>query len=156
MIGLPQEYVSGFVDGEGCFSVLFSKNAKFKLKIEVRPSFSVDQGKSSRDLIKNIASFFGTPNEKMRPYENMLKYETRSLSHILNKVIPHFETYPLYSNKQKDFKCFAIICQLMEKKKHLEKVYLIEIIKLAYSMNLDSSSNSRREQSLEYWLNILQ
>ena len=38
-------WFSGFTDGEGCFLISFNENAGFKLKLEVRPSFSIGQGK---------------------------------------------------------------------------------------------------------------
>ena len=50
------QYISGYVDGEGCFNVSFSKRDKFTLGWETKPSFSVSQGKSSKDLIQKYAS----------------------------------------------------------------------------------------------------
>lgn len=41
-------WVTGFVDGEGCFSIHFVENKKFKLGLEVRPSFSIGQSKKSK------------------------------------------------------------------------------------------------------------
>jgi hypothetical protein len=37
-------WLSGFTDGEGCFSISFTKNSRFNFKLEVRPSFSLGQG----------------------------------------------------------------------------------------------------------------
>jgi hypothetical protein len=58
IITLNPYYVSGFVDGEGCFSVLFEKKPRLKTSIEVRPSFSVSQGQSSKNLIEKISLVF--------------------------------------------------------------------------------------------------
>jgi hypothetical protein len=37
------EYISGYVDGEGCFSVSFTKRTKFLVGWETKPSFSISQ-----------------------------------------------------------------------------------------------------------------
>ncbi len=103
MVILQPYYVSGFVDGEGCFSVLFGKRSKLKTGIEVRPSFSVSQGKSSKDLIQKLSLFFNTADENIRSDRETLKYESRKLDHLVSEVIPHFDNYPLESNKQNYF-----------------------------------------------------
>jgi len=143
MVILRPDYVSGFVDGEGCFSVLFGKRSTFKTGIEVRPGFSVSQGKSSKNLIQKVSLFFKTPNENIRVDRETLKYESRDLDHLVSEVIPHFENYPLESNKQNDFLKFKQICLLMQQKQHLTKAGLEEIIEIAYSMNLDNNSQTR-------------
>lgn len=51
------EYISGFVDGEGCFSVSFSKRQRFNTGWEIKPSFSVSQNHDRArplSLCKNI------------------------------------------------------------------------------------------------------
>lgn len=37
------EYITGYVDGEGCFTVTFNQKVKALLGWEFRPSFSVSQ-----------------------------------------------------------------------------------------------------------------
>ena len=155
MVILQPYYVSGFVDGEGCFSVLFGKRSKLKTGIEVRPSFSVSQGKSSKDLIQKFSLFFNTPDENIRSDRETLKYESRSLDHLVDEVIPHFDNYPLESNKQNDFLKFKQVCLLMKQEKHLTKTGLKEILEIAYSMNLDNNSQTRRQSTLESWLEFL-
>ena len=64
-----------------------------------------------------------------------MKFEVRSLSNLIEKVIPHFEKFPLKSAKQRDFLLFAKICRKIQKLEHLGAKGLKEIIKLAYEMN---------------------
>ena len=45
-------YISGYVDGEGCFTVSFSPRSKLRVGWEVRPSFSVSQNSKRRDFEK--------------------------------------------------------------------------------------------------------
>ena len=39
--------------------------------------------------------------------------KTRRLEDILDRVIPHFESFPLLSGKRYDFARFASVCRLM-------------------------------------------
>ena len=156
MTTLNPHYVSGFVDGQGCFSVQIGARKEFRLGIEVRPSFSVSQGSSSRDLIEKISLFFNSANSNIRADQHVVIYETRKLKHILTEVIPHFERYPLASNKQNDFLKFRRVCSMLKQKDHLTKDGIKDILKIAYSMNLDSQFESRRRTSEEEWLKLLE
>ena len=155
MVTLNPYYVSGFVDGEGCFNVAIGKRKGLKLGIEIRASFSVSQGRSSHDLIKNLSLFFNSTKSNIRVDRETLKYETRALDHIISEIIVHFDKYPLQSNKQNDFLKFKKVCLLLEQKKHLTKAGLEEIIKIAYSMNLNAALQSRRQNTEESWLKLL-
>lgn len=140
-------YISGFVDGEGCFTVSFRFLSKLKTGIEVRPSFSLAQKKSLKNyrLLKNIRDTFGVGairDDKKGCY----KYETRSLTDIKEKIIPFFKRYPLYTDKQESFQLFKEICSRMEKKEHLTKKGLKEILTLSKTLN---PSGTRRFSLLE-------
>ena len=54
---------------------------------------------------------------------------------ILERIVPHFERYPLLSSKRYDFDRFASICQLMADGAHLRHDGLTEIVELAWGMN---------------------
>jgi hypothetical protein len=43
--------------------------------------------------------------------DRTLKWETRRLEDILERIIPHFERFPLLSGKRYDFERFAAICR---------------------------------------------
>jgi hypothetical protein len=60
-----------------------------------------------------------------------LKWETRRLEDILERVLPHFEWYPLLSSKRYDFDRFASICLLMADGAHRRRDGLVEIVELA-------------------------
>jgi hypothetical protein len=64
-----------------------------------------------------------------------LKWETRRLEDLLERVVPHFEAYPLLSGKRLDFDRFATVCRLMAAGAHREKTGLVRIVELARAMN---------------------
>jgi hypothetical protein len=128
-------WVVGFVDGEGCFSVSFNKSEKLNIGIEVRPSFSISQNSRSKDCVEAFLKFFDCGAIRYSKNDGTWKYEIRSLSAIINNVIPFFIKYPLKTNKKKDFELFCEICLLMQQTQHKNFAGLEEILKKAYSMN---------------------
>jgi hypothetical protein len=135
IVSMDSWYVTGFADGEGCFSVSFSKRNKMTTGIEIRPSFSISQNKRSLEALKLIQAYFGCGGIRFSSYDQTYEYEVRSLSDLLNLVIPHFEKYPLQTSKRQDFEKFLWICQQIRQSKHLNKETLITIIDTAYLMN---------------------
>ena len=136
-------YIASFVDGEGCFSVSFRKLERLKVKVEVRPSFSIGQRATPAnfELLEKIKTVFKGGSTRVDRASNLYKYETRSSSHILNNVVPFFEQYPLHGEKRHDLLNFCKVCRLIAKKRHLTVAGLSKIIDIAKGMN---TSGKRR------------
>ena len=62
-------YITGFVDGEGCFHISFSKRNKLKTKIEVRPGFSISQHRRSKSIIEQIKVYFGCGGIRLNKFD---------------------------------------------------------------------------------------
>src|SRR3989338_3072646 len=131
-----REYISGFVDGEGCFSVYFSKRNKLLVGWETKPSFSASQNHDRAEVLSLMQKYFNCGFIRRDFSDKTLKYEVRSLQELVEKVVPHFEEYELLSSKQKDFVLFAKICRLMQEGKHKHSAGLKQIMKLAFQMNV--------------------
>ena len=130
-----QEYISGYVDGEGCFSVSFSKRDKFLVGWETKPSFSVSQNEDRAQPLFLMQQVFKCGFIRRDYSDKTLKYEVRSLNDLIYKIISHFEKYPLLSEKQIDFQFFKQVCLLMQRNLHRDKVGLRKIMNLAFQMN---------------------
>jgi hypothetical protein len=128
-------YISGYVDGEGCFTVSISPRAKLKAGWEVRPSFSVSQNRDRAEVLQALQAYFGCGSIRPDRSDRTLKWETRRLEDLLGRVIPHFEAYPLLSGKRLDFEAFASICRMLAEQVHRRRAGLIEIVELARTMN---------------------
>jgi hypothetical protein len=144
-------YVSGFVDGEGCFSVSFNVRRKLKTGIEVRPSFSVSQNKRSFSVLNEVRRYFQCGSIRFSNKDQTYKYEVRSIRDLSRKINPHFKRFPLKTSKQKDFGLFEQICQMILQSKHLNTVHLRKIIEWSYDMN----PSGKRKYSKAELLNIL-
>ena len=141
-------YVTGLVEGEGCFHVSFTFRKKLKIGIETRPSFSISLSKRDVELLKKIRKFFGCGAIRYSSSDHTYRYEVRSVRDIVKKILPHFEKYPLKGSKKEDFEKFREIVLMVHQNKHLSKKYLPKIIELAYSMNLSGKRKHRKEDLL--------
>jgi hypothetical protein len=139
-------YISGYVDGEGCFTVSISPRAKLVVGWEVRPSLSVSQNGDRAEVLHLVLSHFGCGSIRPDRSDRTLKWETRRLEDLLERVIPHFEAFPLLSGKRLDFERFARICRLMAAGSHRNRQGLMQIVELASEMN---PSGKRRYQTEE-------
>jgi LAGLIDADG DNA endonuclease family protein len=145
-------YITGFVDGEGCFSISFNKREKLTTGVEVRPSFAVGQNKKSLSVLQLMHTYFGCGAIRFSKSDQMYKYEVRSVSDLRKHIIPHFEKYPLKTVKSTDFETFKYICTSITSSKHLNKVFLAELLTRAYTMNL----SGKRKYQLQELLKIIE
>src|SRR6478672_7529056 len=128
-------YISGYVDGEGCFTVSISPRAKLLVGWEVRPSLSVSQNGDRAEVLHAIQAYFGCGSIRPDRSDRTLKWETRRLEDILERVLPHFESFPLLSGKRFDFERFASVCWSMADGEHRTKAGLSKIVELVAGMN---------------------
>jgi hypothetical protein len=128
-------YISGYVDGEGCFTISFSPRRTLRVGWEVRPSFSVSQNGDRAEVLARMQGYFRCGSIRPDRSDRTLKFEVRRLQDLLERIIPHFEQYPLLSGKNQDFLSFAMICRQVAARKHLTAVGITQIMKLAMEMN---------------------
>src|SRR5258706_14936973 len=105
-------YISGFIDGEGCFCVSFQPSRRHRFGWEVRPSFSVSQNADRAQLLHMIQKQCDCGFIRPDRSDKTIKYEVREVRHLVERVLPHFRAYPLVSSKQADVERFDRICQL--------------------------------------------
>ena len=128
-------YISGFVDGEGCFCVSFQPSRRHRFGWEVRPSFSVSQNAERAELLYIIKERWGCGFIRPDRSDRTIKFEVRNVGALIEKVLPHFRNYPLASSKQRDVERFERICRMVHEDQHLKLEGFIEIVKTSMSMN---------------------
>ena len=104
-------YISGYVDGEGCFAIAVNRNPTCRSGFQLVPEFHVSQNGERAQVLALIRARFGgsgyiKPNGKK---DRALVYVVRRRRDLLQHVIPFFERSPLVSSKQQDFETFAEI-----------------------------------------------
>lgn len=141
-------FVTGFADAEGTFSVYFSKSTS-KLGMTVIPLFQIGLHKKDEQLIKDIQGYFGGIGS-ISYSKDLVFYKVQSLKQIVSIIMPHFDKYPLITQKLADYKLFKQIIMMMDKKEHLKKEGLQAIANIKVSLNLGfAESLKARDFSME-------
>ncbi len=147
-VHLPS-YISGYFDGEGCFSVAIAPRPGMKLGWEIRPSASVSQNADRAEVVVAVHDYFGCGSVRPDPSDRTVKWESRSLRQLTERVLPHFRTYPLLSGKVVDLEALDEICGRMTAGEHLIREGLIEIVGIARRMNPSGLRRYQPDQILE-------
>lgn len=127
-------WLSGFVDAEGCFSVVVFKSKTSKLGEAVKLSFILTQSNRDEYLIKSLIEYLGCGNTSLDS-RGTIDFKVTNFSNIKDIIIPFFIKYPLKGNKSLDFTDFCEVVRLMENKSHLTKEGLDKIKKIRNRMN---------------------
>jgi hypothetical protein len=139
-------WVTGYVDGEGCFSINLIRQPHrhnrrgYKTGFQVAHEFAVTQGASSVDSLHMLVKFFGVGNVYInKRYDNhkehMYRYCVRARKELVKTIIPFFDRYPLRTSKQGNFLKFAECIGLIETGAHLTRSGLIKIVEITETMN---------------------
>lgn len=151
---VSDDYLIGFVEGEGMFyiGVVPSKETKtgwqviYFLKVSQNPS-----GKVILDyLLKRLGCGYLKANSLKDPTDKSLAYIVRDFKSIKDKVIPFFDDKLVI--KKLTFDKFKRVMALVSEKKHLTLEGITEILEIAYSMNTQKRK-VRKEQILKAYQN---
>ena len=127
-------WVTGFVDGEGCFHVGINPHPDMKAGYQVLPEFTVVQHKRDAQVLHGLKAFFGCGVVRVN-HGDRLAYRVRSLEHLLQRIVPFFVKHPLKTKKHVDFQKFRDVLLLMEQGTHLDPNGIERIRRIAAGMN---------------------
>ena len=135
-----EQWIVGFVDGEGCFSISVVRNPGCRFGWQVQHEFSVTQAASSRAALELLVEEFrcGTMIESTRHdnhREVLLRFSLKRRSHLVERVVPFFEDHPLRTAKRLDFERFASVLRAMQTGARLEEEGLRWIARETEHMN---------------------
>ena len=86
------------------------------------------------DTLNRIQVYFGGAGT-ITFDKNFARLNIRKLSELIEKVIPHFETYPLLTKKYADFELFRQIVLIIKDESPLSEEGFIKVINLRYNLN---------------------
>ncbi len=142
-------FITGWFDGEGCFSVSIHPHPNSRFGWLIDPVVQTYQHKDSLKILERIRSYFECGYIRSKgPNSNVLTFSVESRSSIQKKVIPHFLEYPLQSRKSNDFEIFRQIVSAMENKEHYDLLGFLRIIKLAFQMNPHGKNRKYRLEDI--------
>lgn len=144
---LDPQWITGFVDAEGCFSIILEMKTLSQWK--VRASFEINLHSIDKEILYQIKEYFGVGNVYNRKDRRISVYRVTSLA-LLNKVIiPHFIKYPLLTKKQGDFILWCKVIDIITNKEHLTFKGFYTILSYYKSINRGISKNIRKFYSNE-------
>lgn len=130
---LDPHWVTGFVDAEGCFSVIIEIPESSKWKVRI--SFEINLHEKDKYILYKIQSFFGVGAVYHRPDRKKSVYRVTNVSYIKKVIIPHFVNYPLVSKKGIDFLLWSKVVEIILNKDHLTKEGFLKILSYYASIN---------------------
>ncbi|MDI6777576.1 MAG: LAGLIDADG family homing endonuclease [Patescibacteria group bacterium] len=117
-------YVSGFIDGEGSFSVSINRHKTLKRGVEIKPEFEIELRDDDRKILERIVATIGCgriydcsyERYGWHPHAKLKVTSTRDLTEIL---FPFLDRHPLEAKKADVYKLFKKIVLAMREKEHL-------------------------------------
>ena len=131
---LDAQWITGFVDGEGCFHVGINPHGDMATGVQVLPEFTVVQHERDVQILHAFKAHFGCGVVR-RNHGDRMAYRVRSQKHLLEHIIPFFVEHPLKTKKRVDFQKFRRVLLKMEAGAHLKPEGVAEIRRIAGQMN---------------------
>ena len=130
------DWLVGFIDGEGSFFIVISRNEEMKLGFQTVPVFTVSAHERDKGTILAVKDYFGfgtTPISK-QPNKmatgNVQRYYARAASECF-KIRDFFDQHPLQTKyKSKQFKLWSQCLDLIKNKKHLTVDGFLKIVSI--------------------------
>ena len=131
---LEAGWVTGFVDGAGCFHVAINPQPEMTVGYQVLPEFTVVQHERDVQVLQALKTYFGCGVVRTNHGDRMA-YRVRGKEHLLQIIIPFFEKHSLKSKKHVDFLKFRDVLLMMERGEHLTEEGITKIREIASQMN---------------------
>ena len=131
---LEEQWIVGFVDGEGCFHVSINPHKEMTAGFQVLPEFTVVQHKEDVQILHALKAYFGCGVVR-KNHDERMAYRVRGLEHLTKRIIPFFDKHLLKTKKNVDYKKFRSILLMMQRGKHLTAEGIEEIRAIASRMN---------------------
>lgn len=130
---LNPDYITGFVDGEGCFSLSIFKDSRRITGWQVKPIFSISLHNKDIKLLEAIQRTLNVGKIYKHGTDSM-QYRVSSLRN-LQVIIQHFDKYPLITQKQADYLLFKEAVNLIINKEHLSLTGLLKFVGIKATIN---------------------
>lgn len=100
----------------------------------IQPFFQIKLNVRDLDILYRIKEFFGGAGS-ITFEKNSAKFIITKLSDIVEKVIPHFDAYPLLIKKYADFALFIQIILILKQESPLSEQGFIKVLNFRYNLN---------------------
>lgn len=144
---ISDDYLIGFIEGEGCFYVSIVPSKETTSGWQVIHFFKVSQNPRGLEVLEWLKTRLDCGYIKMNASslskDKTLAYVVRNIDDLKEKVIPFFKNKLIV--KENDFKKFCQIIELVSNKQHLSKDGVVKIIDISSSMNTSKRKYSKEQ-----------
>ena len=132
---LHPQYVAGFIDGEGSFSISIGKHKTLRRGFEIRPEFEIELRKDDQEILERILVTIGIGRIYDCSYERYgwyphAKYKITSIWDLKEHLFPFLDRYPLQAKKKRSYLLFKRIVLMVCAKEHLSDKGFNKIVSL--------------------------
>ncbi|MEX0895330.1 MAG: LAGLIDADG family homing endonuclease [Patescibacteria group bacterium] len=140
------DYIAGFIDGEGCFTITISKHRSKKLRLDARIHFQIEVRDDDREILQYIQETIDcgkiyTIDYSKYGWHPHVELKVSSLKDITEKLIPFFEKYPLRAKKRFSYQKFLQAVEIFKRKEHLTQEGIEKLRNIRQKMNVYSPSS---------------
>lgn len=133
---LDPSFISGFTDAEGCFHLSVYSRDSSNLKWRVQIIFEICLHEKDLPQLLAIQKYFKGIGNILEDSKNKLVFfKVTNVKDIVNLIIPHFNKYPLLTQKRRDFILFSKVASIMERGGHLNNEGFMEILSIKANTN---------------------
>lgn len=139
-------FITGFTDAEASFMVVFQKSSKAKNGFFITTRFKISLHVRDIEILEKFKVYFGVGSlQSSGKGRNSVDFVVKSREELIERVLPHFDKYPLITKKRIDYELFKRIIIMMDKKEHLSRSGFEEIVRIRSSLNLGLSEDLREQ-----------
>ncbi len=143
-------HVSGFVDGEGNFSIGVFRQKEKRLGYSVHVIFAI--GQAEREILELTKTVLGcgivSPCKSYHKDRSVRKpffqLRVQDAKDCLCKLVPFFDKYELLTKKKKDYLLWKTVVQMVSRGEHLTRMGLVKIIEIKKEMEKGRGKGHRR------------
>jgi hypothetical protein len=135
-------YITGFTDGEGCFSTSIFKDSRTQTGWQIKPIFSISVHNRDRNILESIQRTLSV-GKIYKKGPDSIQYRVSSLKNLY-VIIEHFNKYPLITQKLADYLLFKKSIDLIKNKEHLTEKGLLKLVSIKASLNLGLSDKFKK------------
>lgn len=152
MRSISDEYLTGFVEGEGCFYVGFSRRQDLPLGWQIITEFHLSQNPGGKNILEAFSKRLSCGYLKLN-HPGSQKDKTwvliiKNRQDLIMKLIPFFETNHLQTTKFEDYRIFKQTLEIIAQNKHLSKEGFRNIVYLVFSSKRETNKRYSKQDIL--------
>jgi hypothetical protein len=127
-------FITGFSDAEGSFNINISPDSRSKLKWSIQITFIINLPIKDRDILEQINNTLETGTLYSSQNLPIITNRVKGIKD-LQKIINHFDKYPLVSSKISNYLLFKQAFEIVKSGEHLTLTGLMKILSLKSALN---------------------